>query len=629
MATVYLAHDLRHGRAVALKVLRPELARVLGRDRFLAEIRLTAQLDHPHILPLLDSGEADGYLWYTLPYVRGESLRARLTRERQLPVADALAITGAIAAALAYAHARGVVHRDVKPENILLHEGEAVLADFGIAVAVREAGGSRLTETGLSLGTPQYMSPEQAAGDRALDGRSDLYSLAAVTYEMLAGEAPHSAPTPQALLAKVMMTVPTPLRVLRPAVAPHVESAVARALAKLPADRFPDARAFLAALAGPETGGERPAVPTPARPRRVVPLAALLGVLVLAALAFGVAMLRRGRGGGEDPALVALYRRGQAAYARRTPTGTLEAIRDFSAVVARDSAFGPAWTGLAEAYQRAHLRQFALPGIPRDSVLQLAVWAVGRALLADSLRADAWVATAQVSRSVDPTDIAPADRAIRRALALDPRLGPAWHLHALNQIEAGQPESALVAWRTSVRVDPGYLEGVAFLGIGHYWRGAFDSSLVWAESAVARDPTYLLGRMTQGFTAVELGQHARAIAAFEAARRLAGDVEIVNATAGIVLALARAGERAEARHRLAEVDSLAVLYQPVSLHTAVWIAEAHAAVGDTAGALDWLRRYHPQRDLHFLLHLRCDAAFRPLAGLPAFRAIVALGPAGC
>ena len=174
MATVYLAHDLKHDRDVALKVLRPELVAVLGRDRFLAEVRLTAKLDHPHILTLIDSGESDAFLWYVIPYVRGESLRDRLNRERQLGVAEALTITKQIAGALEYAHQQGVIHRDIKPENILFHEGEAMLADFGIALAVKEAGGNRLTETGLSLGTPQYMSPEQATGDRQLDTRTDV-----------------------------------------------------------------------------------------------------------------------------------------------------------------------------------------------------------------------------------------------------------------------------------------------------------------------------------------------------------------------------------------------------------------------------------------------------------------------
>ena len=256
MATVYLARDLRHDRDVALKVLRPELAAVLGRERFLTEIRLTAKLDHPHILTLIDSGESNGFLWYVLPFVRGESLRHRLERERQLGVSEAVAIAGDIAGALEYAHQRGVIHRDVKPENILLHEGEAMLADFGIALALREAGGERLTETGLSVGTPQYMSPEQATAERRLDARTDIYSLGAVVYEMLAGEPPFTGATGQAVIAKLMTVPPTPLRAVRDAVPEHIDAAITRALAKVPADRFPTAAAFGATLRDTPTSGE-------------------------------------------------------------------------------------------------------------------------------------------------------------------------------------------------------------------------------------------------------------------------------------------------------------------------------------------------------------------------------------
>jgi eukaryotic-like serine/threonine-protein kinase len=259
MATVYLARDVRHDRLVALKVLSPELGAVLGVERFLAEIRVTANLQHPNLLPLFDSGEASAgayslpgtsLLFYVMPYVEGESLRARLDREKQLPVEEALHIAVAIAGALDYAHRNGVIHRDLKPENILLHEGQPLIADFGIALAVSNAGGSRVTQTGLSLGTPQYMSPEQATGDRAIDGRSDIYSLAAVTYEMLSGEPPHSASTAQAVIARLLTESPRSVRIGRPAVPEHVDAALARALEKLPADRFGSAGAFADALQG-------------------------------------------------------------------------------------------------------------------------------------------------------------------------------------------------------------------------------------------------------------------------------------------------------------------------------------------------------------------------------------------
>ena len=285
MATVYLARDVKHDRAVALKVLRPDLAAVLGAERFLNEIKITARLDHPHILTLIDSGAAGGYLYYVLPFVRGESLRAKLEREQQLSLDEALAIARQVASALDYAHRHGVVHRDIKPENILLREGEAMLADFGIALAVREAGGHRLTETGISLGTPQYMSPEQATGDRALDARSDVYSLAAVLYEMLAGEPPHTGPTVQAVIAKLLTERPTGLRTVRDTIPEEIEAAVARALARTPADRFASAGEFAAALVATPSH----AVPTRV-PRRGPWIAA--AALVLVAVA-GYALARR------------------------------------------------------------------------------------------------------------------------------------------------------------------------------------------------------------------------------------------------------------------------------------------------------------------------------------------------
>ncbi|HSB52825.1 MAG TPA: serine/threonine-protein kinase, partial [Gemmatimonadales bacterium] len=257
MATVYLAHDVRHDRRVALKVLRPELSAVIGAERFLAEIKLTANLQHPHILPLFDSGEADSFLFYVMPYVAGETLRSRLNREKQLPVADAVRIASEVASALDYAHRHGVVHRDIKPENILLHEGQALVADFGIALAASKASGDRMTETGMSLGTPHYMSPEQAMGERELTARSDVYALGAVLYEMLTGDPPFTGSTTQAIVARVVTESPRPLLPQRHTIPPHIEAAVLTALEKLPADRFESARAFAEALGDPGYAGSR------------------------------------------------------------------------------------------------------------------------------------------------------------------------------------------------------------------------------------------------------------------------------------------------------------------------------------------------------------------------------------
>jgi serine/threonine-protein kinase len=249
MATVYRARDVRHDRLVALKVLSPELAALLGAERFLSEIRVTAKLQHPHILPLFDSGRAEAQLYYVMPYVATESLRARLDRERLLPIEEALRIAREVAGALEYAHRQGVIHRDIKPENILLQDGTALVADFGIALAVSVAGGERITQTGLSLGTPQYMSPEQAMGEKSLDARTDIYALGAVCYEMLAGEPPFTGPTLPAIVARVMTEAPRPITAQRHTVSAALESAVFRALEKLPADRFGSASEFAGALA--------------------------------------------------------------------------------------------------------------------------------------------------------------------------------------------------------------------------------------------------------------------------------------------------------------------------------------------------------------------------------------------
>jgi eukaryotic-like serine/threonine-protein kinase len=251
MATVYLAADLKHDRQVAIKVLKPELAAVLGAERFVQEIKTTAALQHPHILPLFDSGSADGFLYYVMPYVEGETLRSKLDREKQLGVDEAVKVTTEVADALDYAHRHGVIHRDIKPENILLHDGRPMVADFGIALAVSAAAGGRMTETGLSLGTPHYMSPEQATAEKEITARSDVYSLASVLYEMLAGQPPHLGGSAQQIIMKIIAEPVPVVTSLRKSVPPNVAAALAQALEKVPADRFESAKAFAEALRNP------------------------------------------------------------------------------------------------------------------------------------------------------------------------------------------------------------------------------------------------------------------------------------------------------------------------------------------------------------------------------------------
>ena len=291
MATVYLAEDLKHKRKVAVKVLKPELAAVLGAERFVVEITTTAALQHPHILPLFDSGTADGFLYYVMPFIDGETLRSKLDREAQLGVDEAVKIATEVADALHYAHSHGVIHRDIKPENILLANGRPMVADFGIALAVSAAAGGRMTETGLSLGTPHYMSPEQATAEKEITARSDVYSLASVLYEMLAGEPPHGGGSAQQIIMKIITETPQPVTARRKSVPPNVSAAVAKALEKLPADRFSSAAEFAGALANSHFGeAERAHAGSPVAMRR-----STWGVVAAAGVVLAVAAFMLGR----------------------------------------------------------------------------------------------------------------------------------------------------------------------------------------------------------------------------------------------------------------------------------------------------------------------------------------------
>ncbi|MGA9838467.1 MAG: protein kinase [Gemmatimonadaceae bacterium] len=325
MATVYLAEDLKHHRQVAIKVLKPELAAVLGADRFVQEITTTAQLQHPHILPLFDSGSADGFLYYVMPYVEGETLRDKLNRETQLGVDEAVKITREVADALDYAHRRGVIHRDIKPENILLHDGRPMVADFGIALAVSAAGGGRMTETGLSLGTPHYMSPEQATAEKDITNRADIYSLASVLYEMLTGNPPHVGASAQQIIMKIVTEDAAPVTQMRKSVPANVAAALGKALEKLPADRFESAKSFADALADPHFATtQRESTAAAAHGARIWQrdprTLALAAVAVLSLGIMAWALVHRGRGNGPEVYDVALPDSAAMDFAGFTPS---------------------------------------------------------------------------------------------------------------------------------------------------------------------------------------------------------------------------------------------------------------------------------------------------------------------
>ena len=623
MASVWLARDLRHERPVAIKVMHEEIGGAIAADRFLREIRLTARLQHPNIIPMLDSGTLPNPTgitlpWYAMPYIDGESLRNRLERERFLPIDEALRITEETAGALHAAHRVGIVHRDIKPENLLLADGRVYVADFGVSKVLLGTDAQRFTSTGLAIGTPTYMSPEQGTAE-SVDARSDQYSLACVLYEMLTGEPPFTGPTPQAIVARRLLEPPRRIQTVRSSVPSAVEAAIMRALERNPVDRFPDVSAFAAALR--DTSDRTRRDRATGRPW-LIPAAVTLIILIGVASWVGFGRTGYRERSATDPLVIALTQRGIRAYDRRSAEGTMDAIAAFTAAVNRDSTYSAAWNGLAKTYVRAYERPFPIAGVSRDNTLRLAARAVDRALASDSTSADVWLTQALLNRDVDPTDNRPVQRALYRALGLDSTDARVWHFLALTSAENADFPTAMSDWRRSVKMDPKYTQGLAFLGIAHYWQRQFDSARVWVDSAITLDPSYVLGRTQLGSIAVERGDFDRAIASYAAAQRLTNDIEAVNAHAGIALAQARAGRQSQARATISEVESEAGAYSPAPLHPTVFIAQAYAALGDVAHTVGLLGRFQPRESLHFQLHLRCDPPFDGIRADPRFQALM-------
>jgi tetratricopeptide (TPR) repeat protein len=446
MATVWLAHDLKHDRKVAIKVLHPHLAALVGADRFLKEIRTTANLQHPHILPLFDSGEADGLLFYVMPFVDGESLRHRLAREQQLSIADAVRITSEVASALDYAHRQGVIHRDIKPENILLHDGRALVADFGIAIAP-DIGDTRLTETGMSIGTPQYMSPEQALGERELDARTDIYALGAMLYEMLTGTPPFTGPSAQAIVAKVISHKPVPPSRLRKDVPRHVEDAVLVALQKEPANRFAAAADLQAALL--ESGSARmPRLRGRSVVRAVVVAAAVVAIALLATRPW----TRRGsalRGHVPDTAAVRLVKQAAAFEARRQPWSCDSAEKVYSDATYRDTLYAEAFGSLARAH--ALCGMFG-GGDPRTEFIAASTAA------SEALRLDPDLAVGYTARGMvalfGHQDFSSARRDFRESIRLDSMAYEPWLYQTWCFVGSGMLDSAVASIRHAFRIEP-------------------------------------------------------------------------------------------------------------------------------------------------------------------------------
>jgi serine/threonine protein kinase len=449
MATVYLAQDLKHQRVVAVKILRPELAASLGTDRFLREIEITAGLDHPHILPVHDSGEDDGRLFYVMPLVEGESLRDRLSREGQLPIGDAVRIAREVADALSAAHRRNIVHRDIKPENILLAGNHARVADFGIARAISAAGGERLTSAGVAIGTPAYMSPEQAAGQEQIDGRSDIYSLGLVLYEMLAGEPPYSGPTAQSLLVK-RLTEPVPrLSALRESVSPALNALVHASLSKAPADRPATAEAFMSALDG--VASDPMATSTPRRS-----WIAAAGTLAVVALVVTGILLRDGisaRAPRPASPVASHLDRGDKLLKLRTPDAFASAMSEYEAAYLIDSTGAETVARIGYAHALFADWGWSYRDQSMSALRARALEFSERAIAADSTSAAAWLARAYALVQLDPYRLRGGPEAFERSLRIDSTNAEGWYQFGQALMYLGRDSAAIDAYRRAFALD--------------------------------------------------------------------------------------------------------------------------------------------------------------------------------
>ena len=520
MATVYLAHDLKHDRKVAIKVLRPELASLLGPDRFLREIATTARLAHPGILPLFDSGRDQDVCWYAMPLFTGKTLRDRLQEGGPLAVSEVLRVFQDVAGALEYAHRHGVLHRDLKPANILLQDERAVLADFGIALPVGNTN-SRLTETGFSLGTPEYMSPEQAAGERGLNARSDVYALGCVLYEILAGTPPFQGTNAQAVLVQRLLE-PAPRLSQRLKVPAAVEAALQRALARDPEERFASVAEFAAAVAGESAdGSSRGGANSSAwRGRRSRGAVVIVGMLLLGA-AWAITRERtQGQVSREsrpvDAAAQAAYLQAQRQLSLRTQAGLTNALRLLHQAISRDSNYALAWAGLAHAMEWARGWHFTAEGVPIESLLTRELAASDRALALDSTNVDMWLLRADIASSIDPTSRKASINSLRRILAFDSLNVQAWSALGWALEEVGDRQAALAALRRGVALGNNPIS----LANHYYWWREFDSAAVWADSAAVIDPQLAWTYETVGAVALAQGRLLEAKAAYEAAQRL-------------------------------------------------------------------------------------------------------------
>ena len=612
MATVYRAVDLRHDRVVAIKVMNPDFAQTVGRDRFLREIRVTAGLSHPHILALHDSGDVEDprdsaggrLLFYVMPFVDGVSLRERLGAQPRLSLDEVRKIVREVGSALSYAHSRGIVHRDIKPENILLagyspSDAEAswntLVGDFGIA-AQTATQAEHLTGTGIAVGSPQYMSPEQAVGE-GVDHRSDIWALGCVVYEMLEGSPPRGVPA------------------FKSGVSPAIARAVLRALASDPDERFSNVREFVDAIDAP---------PKTIAASRMRPLlwasAAALIALVAIWSAWARGSVARGPAMTKDTRALALYRRGRADVATRNEANMRDAVTEFSRAIERDSGFALAWSGLARAAQMAVQRGFVIPGRSTDSLIALSIAASQRAVALDSSAADVWLVRARVMENVEPTSRTAVLNDLRRARAADSTDGEVWFALGRAREEVLDSAGARAAFVKALSLDPRRLELLAWFALHFLWSGHPADGIKWADSALTVDPTYELARDAAVQLAIESRDWPLAERHLLALQRVAQGPDRVVPLAHAARLAALRGNAATARRSAADAERFAGSTK-LTLHQSVFLGEAFSAAGDTARAYRWLAAFSPRGDVHFQLHLHREPALAWLQD-PRYRGLL-------
>ena len=626
MATVFLAHDRKHDRQVALKILQTDSATRSAAERFQREIRVLARLQHPNLLPVFDSGVADGRLWYAMPFVEGESLRAKLEREGKLDIATAVSMLVALADALTYAHASGVIHRDIKPENILLSHSIPMLADFGIAAALDAGPGGKLTEAGMAIGTPEYMSPEQATGEATVDRRTDIYSLGCVGFEMLTGKPPFEGANARAVVARMLSSPAPSIRSVRAEISPALESVIARAIAREPEERWQTGSEFSEALSRVRNGNVAVTRSPLSGPRRRIAAFAGLAAVIVATIALFSRPATTNESApsaalaSHDTAAVSAYRRGNARVAQRTQRTLIEGLALIDEAIRLDSGLAPAWAARAHAFNWARTWQFNVPGVPRDSLLVRALEASERALDLDSTDASIWLTSATILGAIDPTRKDLQLRAIRRAIALDSSNARAWMQLGINQQDLGQMDSALASMRRAMRLGERAVGTPAYAN-HFYWRRQYDSAAVWSDSAIKYSPRLPYAWEMAGATAIMRQRYDDAESYYEAAIRLDQGPTRVRGLEGLAELAAIRGDTAKALNLIAQAEAITDS-SSLSDHAAISLASAHASVGNTQKALKWLESYTPRKNLHFQLHLQRDPMLDPLRREPRFRGLL-------